>query len=76
MKKKNPEFERNQVMTTPAVFMESYNQTAPLNFRRVSIEILKQFRVAHPALFTRGNEWSIGKHRKRLMDWLASRRDA
>ena len=76
MKKRDLELERNQTMTTPLVFKESYNQTIPLHFRRVSMEILKQFQLAHPALFKGSNEWSIEKHRKRLMDWLASRRDA
>ena len=75
MRRKNEELERNQLMTSVAVFMESYNQTIPLGFPRVSIKALKEFQVAHPMLFKKSDEWSIERHRKRLMDWLISHRE-
>lgn len=75
MKKRDEELERNQEMTSPAVFVESYNRTIPLHFPRVSIGVLKQFQSAHPTLFKGEGEWSIEKHRKRLMDWLVSHRE-
>lgn len=72
MKVKNNEPGPNQVLTPPSVFMESYNKGIPDNFPHASIKTLKQFQALHPALFKRGDEWSIDKHRKKLMDWLPS----
>ena len=65
-------FKINRVATSLAVFMESYNQSVPLGFPRPSIQVLKAFQVLHPALFKNTDEWSIDKHRKRIMDWLPS----
>ena len=58
-----------------SIFLESYNQSIPVSFPRASVKTLKQFQVVHPVLFKHGEEWSIDRHRKRLMDWLASYRD-
>lgn len=73
---KNLELEVNQTATTLAVFLESYNQNIPASFPRASIKSLKQFQISHPLLFKRGDEWSLDRHRKRLMDWLSSHRDS
>ncbi len=75
MKTKHPELEINQVVTTLASFMESYNKSIPASFPRVSVKVLRRFQALHPALFKRGDKWSIDKHRKKLMDWLPSYTD-
>jgi len=74
--KRDRELELNQNTTTLASFMESYNKSVPLDFPKVSVKILKHFQVLHPTLFKRGDEWSIDKHRKKLMDWLPSYADS
>ncbi|OGY63785.1 MAG: hypothetical protein A3I89_02930 [Candidatus Harrisonbacteria bacterium RIFCSPLOWO2_02_FULL_41_11] len=72
MKYKNDQQELNQIKTPLLVFMESYNKSIPVSFPVVSVKILKKFQVLHPVLFKNSNEWSIDKHRKRVMDWLPS----
>ena len=68
--KKNRDLEVNQTRTTLAVFVEMYNKSIPEGFPRVSIAALKEFQALHPILFKNGDEWSIDKHRKKVMDWL------
>ncbi|MDP3963338.1 MAG: hypothetical protein Q8Q39_02470 [bacterium] len=63
-----------EILTPPSVFMESYNKGIPSGFPHASIELLKQFQALHPSLFKSGDEWSIDRHRKKLMDWLVSYR--
>ncbi|MBI4132580.1 MAG: hypothetical protein HY473_00565 [Candidatus Sungbacteria bacterium] len=75
MKQNNRELELNQTGTTLSIFMASYNQNLPQGFPRASVKALQEFQVTHPLLFKRGDEWSIDRHRKRLMDWLSSRHD-
>ena len=70
MKDKN--LELNQIKTPLLAFMESYNKSIPVSFPHVSVKILKNFQALHPILFKHSTEWSIDKHRKRLMDWLPS----
>lgn len=72
---KNIQLEINRTVTPLLIFMESYNKSLPLNFPRASAKMLKQFQILHPMLFKNGDEWSIDKHRKKLMDWLPSHRD-
>lgn len=76
MKQGNREPELNQTGTTLPIFMAFYNQNLPTGFPRASVKTLQEFQVTHPLLFKKGDEWSIDRHRKRLMDWLASHRDA
>ena len=64
----------NEAKTSLADFMESYNKSIPGGFPRPSPKLLKTFQELHPMLFKHGDEWSIDKHRKRLMDWLVSYR--
>ena len=73
-KRRDLVLEGNQEMTTLGAFLESYNKSAPLGYPRVTPENLKDFQRLHPMLFKDKNEWSIEKHRKRLMDWLPSHR--
>ncbi|TSC69860.1 MAG: hypothetical protein G01um101470_943 [Parcubacteria group bacterium Gr01-1014_70] len=70
--KKNRDLEINQMGTTLSVFMETYNKSIPAGFPPASVPTLKKFQALHPVLFKKGDEWSIDKHRKKLMDWLPS----
>ena len=72
MKQKNKEWEQNQIMTPTVVFMESYNRITPDGFPRVTVKVLREFQKEYPTLFKDPDEWSIDKHRKKLMDWLSS----
>ena len=72
MKKRDLELEKNQAMTTIADFLERYNRMIPAHFPKATTERLNQFRLANTALFRGIDGWSIEKHRKRLMDWLAN----
>lgn len=72
MKWKNAELDQNMAYTSLVVFMESYNQKAPAGFPKATEQALKKFQRDFPALFKKGSQWSIGKHRKRLMDWLST----
>ncbi len=76
MKSKREEFERSQIRTTSAAFLEAYNQSIPVGYPRASAAMLEKFRGAHPALFKHGNQWSVALHRKRVMDWLSGNRVA
>lgn len=51
-------------------FMESYNQTIPIGFPRLTEELLKKFRSEKPMLFKDSELWSIDKHRKEVVDWF------
>lgn len=70
MKVKNLELELNQAKTPLLAFMESYNKSIPVGFPCASVKILKRFQAQHPAFFKNSDEWSIDKHRKKVMDWL------
>ncbi len=72
MIRKEDILKRNQIGTPLLIFMESYNKSIPVDFPHPSVKVLKVFQELHPMLFKRGDEWSIDKHRKRLMDWLPS----
>jgi len=73
-KRRDLVLEGNQEMTTLGAFLESYNKSIPAGFSQASSEDLKDFQKLHPTLFKNKDEWSIEKHRKRLMDWLPARR--
>ena len=62
----------NLIAMGVADFIAYYNKNIPESFPRVSLALLDKFRVAHPSLFKNEVEWSIDKHRKKLMDWLSS----
>ncbi|MDP3770095.1 MAG: hypothetical protein Q8R40_04120 [bacterium] len=72
MKWKNKDLEQNQMSTSLAVFLEAYNQKLPVGFPQATAAALRKFQKVSPALFKKSDEWSIGRHRKRLMDWLSS----
>ncbi len=72
VKEKNNELKLNEIKTSLLTFMESYNKSIPVSFPHASVKILKQFQTLHPILFRQSGEWSIDRHRKRVMDWLPS----
>lgn len=72
MKEKNNPLELNQVRIPILAFMEFYNKTIPISFPHASVKILKHFQILNPVLFKHTKEWSIDKHRKKVMDWLSS----
>jgi len=74
-KKSKAELELNQNQVTLAIFMNDYNQNIPNGFRPVSVRVLRRFQEAHPKLFKTEDSWSVARHRKRLMDWMASNSD-
>lgn len=66
------EIDENLVANSPKEFVEYYNENVPDSFPSVDLKTLKEFQSHYPALFEDKNEWIIDKHRKKLMDWLAS----
>lgn len=64
--------EINEAPVTLAVFLEAYNKGVPAGSVRATTATLKKFQDAHPTLFKGKDAWSIDRHRKRLIDWLAS----
>ncbi len=74
MKSKSNELEQNQAITSLVVFIENYNKSLPKDFPRATTKALKQFQITHSAFFKKNDDWSIEKHRKRLMDWLFSQK--
>lgn len=72
--KKNSEPDINFEGQSLAVFVQYYNKNIPSQFPRASVEALELFKANNSDLFKGSDEWTIDKHRKRLMDWLTSRR--
>lgn len=72
MRRQDDALKLNQIGTSLVVFLESYNRSIPASFPQASVMVLKQFQAMYPVLFKHGDEWSIDRHRKRLMDWLSS----
>ncbi len=71
-RRKNIEQEISKIVVSTSVFLASYNRDIPKGFPEASLENLEQFYKAHPLLFKDGRKWSMDRHRKRVMDWLAS----
>ena len=53
-------------------FVRYYNLNIPEAFPRASLKSLHAFQLKYPSLFDATREWTIDKHRKRLMEWLPS----
>lgn len=75
VKRKDPVLEQNKVMTTVVNFLDAYNKSVPESFPRATLRALRKFQAAHSSLFRNPDQWSIEKHRKKLMDWLPSYHD-
>lgn len=73
--KENIEEDANLVGSSAGVFVEYYNENIPDAFPRATLKTLKEFQNLHPSLFKENCEWTINKHRKKLMDWLSSYRE-
>ena len=67
--------EINFVTKPLAAFIQYYNKNIPEAFPRASIKALKMFKASHEELFKDSDEWTIDKHRKKLMDWLTANRE-
>ena len=65
----------NAIATPVADFIRYYNENVPAAFPHATTKILERFKTLHPSLFKGNGEWTIDKHRKKLMDWLASYRE-
>ena len=66
--------ERSERLISFFDFMKSYNQGLPATFPRASRALLAEFKKNNEALFKNGDLWSLDQHRKKVMDWLISRR--
>lgn len=78
MLKRKPEAEvdNTQDQVSLQEFLKGYNESIPKDFLRASVPKLKEFQEAYPALFKHGDTWSVAQHRKRVMDWLSSQKEA
>lgn len=56
-------------------FAEYYNKNIPISYSKVTVDDLIEFKQTHQSLFVGDGNWTIDKHRKKLMDWISSRRD-
>lgn len=70
--RKNSEPDLNFVGVKTKDFVQYYNENVPEAFPRASLQTLLKFQDAYPGLFSESKEWTIDKHRKKLMDWLSS----
>lgn len=72
-KVKNTDPDPSTIKTTISDFIQYYNQNLPKTFPKASFESLEKFRATHAGLFDGSSEeWTIEKHRKKVMDWLSS----
>ncbi|KKU29164.1 hypothetical protein A3I36_00395 [Candidatus Giovannonibacteria bacterium RIFCSPLOWO2_02_FULL_45_28] len=76
VKRRDPVLEQNKTIVTLADFLTAYNKSSPEGFPRATAAVLRKFQAVHPTLFKHGDNWSIEKHRKKLMDWLPSYQNA
>lgn len=51
-------------------FVTFYNESLPKAFPRASLPLLLEFKKTYPALFKHQQHWTLGQHRKKVMDWL------
>lgn len=70
--RKSTEPDLNLVEVKTKDFVQYYNENVPDTFPRASIRALEKFQEKYPGLFAESKEWTIDKHRKKLMDWLSS----
>lgn len=72
---KAPDLEkrRSEALLSINDFLAAYNNDLPKSFPQASLSLLNEFRDEHPNLFKDKKIWTLGQHRKRLMDWLPQR---
>ena len=68
--------ERSEKKRTLSDFAVLYNENLPDSFPRVSEELLKEFKSGHSGLFAAGKGWTLDQHRRKVMDWLRTRKEA
>lgn len=73
--KKKDDTAINFVEVPLSKFAEEYNKNIPDGFPHATLKILQKFKEAYPTLFKDKGDWTVDKHRKKLMDWLASHHD-
>ncbi|HEY5589049.1 MAG TPA: hypothetical protein VIK86_08845 [Candidatus Paceibacterota bacterium] len=52
-------------------FLKKHNDLVVNDSFKFSILILKQFKQEHPTLFESENDWSLEKHRDKIIDWYS-----
>ena len=70
--------ERSEQKRPVADFLKLYNENLPATFPRASAMLLEEFKSAHAGLFPqprRADIWSLDQHRRKVMDWLRSRKE-
>ncbi|MFZ1075382.1 MAG: hypothetical protein WAN50_03355 [Minisyncoccia bacterium] len=65
--------ERSEKHLSFSDFLASYNEDLPEQFPQASVELLREFRKTNKSLFKEGEQWSLDRHRKKVMDWLTIR---
>ncbi len=75
MRKPDGDRDRSEEKRSVADFLKEYNGNLPDAFPRASLARLNEFKEAHASLFLKSEEWSLDQHRKKVMDWLSSRKD-
>lgn len=64
------EKERSEKKLSIENFLVAYNTDLPETFPRVSLQQLLAFKETYPGLFKNQQYWTLGQHRKKVMDWL------
>lgn len=70
--KENNKEDANLIGSSTKVFVQYYNKNIPDAFPRATLKTLEKFQTRYPSLFKENSEWTINKHRKKLIDWLSS----
>ena len=64
------EKERSEKELSKEDFLIAYNTDLPETFPHVSLQQLTDFKKSYPSLFKNEQHWTLGRHRKKVMDWL------
>ena len=69
---KTPDLEKEQSEKELSIenFLVAYNTDLPETFPHVSLQHLIEFKETYPSLFKNQRYWTLGQHRKKVMDWL------
>lgn len=69
--KKDPNFvPTHELIMSEGEFLDSFNANMPAGYPHITLELMKRFKLSHPALFKAPNAWSLDLHRKRMIEWL------
>ena len=64
------EKERSEQALSIEDFLRAYNADLPKAFPRATLQLLTEFKETYPSLFKGQKHWTLGQHRKKVMDWL------